>query len=220
MACPAFAQGPYVSASVGVTVSRFSSIETDEIRSTTEGGESASWGLRVGTPLGASWGVELEFARALRSDDEDNFNIGGPLPAGLGGRTVLGLYDVSPVSPTLPVFPVDFNFRVRTQRSAVTPTIWYQADVSRRVAMVFLGGVAFNRSERETALSVPPLPRGILLDFGPTSTRTVTYDTGAVVGVEARLGLGDHVQLIPGARLQGLGGGWSVRPAVGLGWQF
>lgn len=58
----------------------------------------------------------------------------------------------------------------------------------------------------------------------PGSTRATTYSVGPVVGVEARLGLTDHVMLVPGMRLQTVGGtaasAWLFRASVGLGWKF
>ena len=41
-----------------------------------------------------------------------------------------------------------------------------------------------------------------------------------MVGVEGRVGLSDHVRVVPGLRLLAAGGGWTIRPAVGLAWEF
>jgi hypothetical protein len=222
----AFAQGPYVNASVGVSVSRFSRFQETGTSGISPGGEPASWALRVGSPLGARWGVELEFVRTLESDSKDTFDLLRGLPAGLNGGIFTSLEFVptgsgSTSSGLFPLLPFDISVRVREQQSAIVPTVWFQSDVSQRVAIVFLGGVAFNRLATDTEFSVAGADPGLLARITfPAPTRSIEYGTSAVAGVEARIGLGDNVQLIPGVRLQGLTDGWSVRPAVGLGWQF
>ena len=58
----------------------------------------------------------------------------------------------------------------------------------------------------------------------PNFTRPITYTVGPVAGMDARIGLTDRVQLVPGVRLQTPGGGgnqrWLVRTSAGLTWQF
>jgi hypothetical protein len=50
------------------------------------------------------------------------------------------------------------------------------------------------------------------------------YGVGPVAGIEARIRMTEHVRLVPGVRIHGLGGpiseGWLVRPSVGLSWAF
>ena len=41
-----------------------------------------------------------------------------------------------------------------------------------------------------------------------------------MVGVEGRIRMGGKVDLVPGLRLHGAQGGWLIRPAVGLSWNF
>lgn len=237
-AAPAMAQGVYVNASAGVSVLRFGGVEDGGITGLSRNGEPGSWSMRVGAPLGSRWGIELEFVRTLESKEETTIDLLRGIPAGLpGGFTVSGLYSVNPsaiqwtsagdvtvISSSLSS-PFDVRYRAREQQSSLVPTVWFRTDVSRRIAMVFLGGVAFNRTARETEFSLPTLPifspvAPIRSTLAPSSTKSTQYGTGAAVGIEARIGLTDHVQLIPGVRMQGLGGGWSLRPAVGMGWQF
>lgn len=54
----------------------------------------------------------------------------------------------------------------------------------------------------------------------PLRDRVVSYATGPLVGFEARVSLTDHVQFVPGVRIQSVSGGWLIRPGVGLGWAF
>jgi hypothetical protein len=56
--------------------------------------------------------------------------------------------------------------------------------------------------------------------------RTTTYGLAPVVGFEARIALTDHIRLVPGVRLQGIGrgtngtAGWLIRPSASLMWEF
>ena len=88
--------------------------------------------------------------------------------------------------------------------------------------MVYLGGVAFGRTSNEveitytfgrpTILPIPPIP--------PLINESISYDVQPMVGVEGRIRLAGKVDLVPGLRLHGAQGGWLIRPAVGLSWNF
>jgi len=59
--------------------------------------------------------------------------------------------------------------------------------------------------------------------WNPCSARilnSVVYSARPMAGFEARIGLTDHVQLVPGVRMHGIQGGWLIRPSVGLSWKF
>ena len=64
-AATAAAQGSYVAASVVGDIVRASRVETatgfDPVDT---GGEALGWAIRAGTPFGAAWGIEAEFATA------------------------------------------------------------------------------------------------------------------------------------------------------------
>src|SRR4030095_2714698 len=68
VATPIYAQGPYVGASVGADVARFSSSDGSNNPAT---GEAFSWALRLGGPIGSRFGAELEFARPEEIKRED-----------------------------------------------------------------------------------------------------------------------------------------------------
>src|SRR5687768_10901617 len=65
-----FAQGTYVSASFFGDFVRSTHTESSGLPLSGAGGEAVGVALRVGTPLGAVWGVEAEFARPSEIEDE------------------------------------------------------------------------------------------------------------------------------------------------------
>jgi len=218
VAAPAYAQGPYVGASIGADIARFTSSDGFDNPAT---GEALSWALRLGGPIGSRFGVELEFARPeeIKNDQTPDVRILAAVSDLLGiPSTTIGLPNVGTA-----IFP-PINFTVRTSRrnTTLTASAWARQEVSPRFSMVYLGGIGFNRIEQVYEYSfggggrVNPLIPTIL----PRSTRTTEYSVGPMVGVEARVGMSDHLRLVPGVRLHGLDGGWLVRPAVGLAWEF
>lgn len=204
----AFAQGPYVGASIFADVVRTSHTESG-FDSNSGSGEAVGFALKVGAPIGANWGVELEFARpsVIKSTE------GLVFPA-LSAEQLAALAVIAPTIYPPPIFPVPVAFETRDRHTTLSAVLWATQSVSDRVSLVYLGGVAFNRFEREY---------GYAFDMAPTlfsRSRTTVYGTKPVVGFESWIGLTDRITLMPGVRLQGVQDGWSVRPAVGLGWSF
>ena len=97
---------------------------------------------------------------------------------------------------------------------------WAEQQLSARMALVFLGGVGFVRSQQEFSVSYSPLLGPSPTIFPPYATETVVYGVGALAGFEARLGLSDRAQLVPGIRLHAIDQTWLVRPSVGIAWSF
>jgi hypothetical protein len=91
--------------------------------------------------------------------------------------------------------------------------------VTSRFAMQYLGGISFNRVITEYSYSTSGMPN-IYAGLVPRSQRSIDYGVAPVVGTEARIGMTDHLQLVPGIRLQTIGDSWLLRPAVSLAWQF
>jgi hypothetical protein len=120
--------------------------------------------------------------------------------------------------------PVFYRLRSTQRHTTLSTTAWLKQDLSRRVALVYLAGMGFYRAtyESESRFEIlPALPAGITLPMiFPTQTKTVTYGVRPLAGLEARVGLTEHVALVPGVRLHGLENSWLLRPAVGLEWQF
>jgi hypothetical protein len=218
LASPAFAQG-YVGAFLVADVVRLD--QYDSRTGDSGSGEAIGFGLRLGTPVGARWGVELEFVRPgeitteqtpeifplLTSTSPPNVSLPS-LPT-----TLPGVYD--PV-----IFPTySYTFRSTQRRSTLSTALWVRQEVSRRFSLAYLGGVAFGRTETELEISFLPV-RLTIIPIPPSVTESIDYDVAPMVGVEGRIRMGGQVDLVPGLRLHGTSGGWLIRPAVGLAWRF
>ena len=221
IASPALAQAPYVGAAVGMDVSRFDRIEATGF-DVTSGGEVINFSLRLGTAIRDNWGVEVGFTQPSKLERESGGGIPIPLlaSAGTGPNTITGPNIVAPgIGVAIPSFQVSMSSERRN--TTLDTVAWVAQSVGNRVDLVYLGGIAFNRVVQDINFQ---FIRGAIGIVAPNSTRTISYDVGPVVGVEARIGLTDHVRLVPGVRLQSIGGsgdeGWLLRPSAGLAWQF
>jgi hypothetical protein len=167
--------------------------------------------------------VELEFARPEQIENDQTPDYRILAAAGLTTGSFTFTNGSTVIGPDVAIFP-PINFSVRTSRrnTTLTASAWARQEVSRRFSMVYLGGIGFNRIEQlyEYNFGGGPRVNPLLPTILPRSTRTTEYSVGPMVGVEARVGMSDHLRLVPGVRLHGLQGGWLVRPAVGLAWEF
>jgi len=219
---PSFAQSAYVSAALVGDVLLNTHSETSLGGDIPSGGEAIGFALRVGTPLGSRWGVELEFMRAGEIESE----FDGAIP--LASRaTSITWSSVSPGSEaallSLLQRPVSYSLRTSQRHSTLSTTLWMNQELSERVSLVYLAGMAFNRStfESESRFEILPLPPGISIpSIFPSISKTITYGVSPMAGIEARIGLTEQVDLVPGLRLHGIDNGWLIRPAVGLAWNF
>jgi len=223
LAPPAFAQGAYVGAFLVGEIVRLD--QYDSRAEDSGNGETLGFALRLGSPIGAKWGVEAEF---VRPGEITSNQVPQILPAtleftavqGIPGLGNQGLYD------PLIFPPISYEFRSTQRRSTLSTSLWVRQEISSRVSMVYLGGVAFGRTSNEveisytfgrstilpTILPLPPIP--------PLINESISYDVQPMVGVEGRIRLAGKVDLVPGLRLHGAQGGWLIRPAVGLSWNF
>ena len=120
--------------------------------------------------------------------------------------------------------PFESTVRIARRNTTLDAVAWVAQTITSRVDLVYLGGVAFTRAVGEHEFrAVPGRGSSASLVF-PRPSRTITYSAGPLVGFEGRVRLTEHVVLIPGIRLHGIGsesgGGWLVRPSVTLGWRF
>ena len=209
LAGPARAQSPYVGASVVADVVRRSGASGDSF---VGNGEAVGGALRVGTPLGAQWGVDLEFTRSAEMETVPEVRILADLIVGRFPGTILPA-----IFP-----PPDIESRMRL--STLNTTLWWRQDVSERFDLMYVGGVAFSRTTRQLSVNfgrpVLPAPLGGVISVPSFEQESVAYDAGIIVGLDGRIHMTDHLRLVPGLRLLTVPSGWVVRPAVGLSWEF
>jgi hypothetical protein len=210
-AVPAAAQSTYVSASVFGDIARSSHPSAND-RTGSGGGEAVGFALRIGTPLGSSWGVELEFARPGEIEQD-----------GVSGQLTWLQQQLPPTaigSPTV-ILPIVAEVRSSDRYTTLAASLWYQQQLTGRVALAYLGGLSFGRTAREFHVNyggIAPAP----LPFVPPPIRTefIAYGVRPLAGFESRISLTDHAQLVPGIRLHAASDLWLVRPSVGLAWSF
>jgi hypothetical protein len=218
-----FAQSTYVGAALVGDVLRSTHTESSVGPDNLTDGEAIGFALRVGTPLGSRWGVELEFARPGEIETEFSGSI--PLASGIDSLALLQTSRVVSPGVILPqIFPPILPYRLRsTQRySTLSTSAWFNQSLSSRVSLVYLAGMGFYRATLETdsrfeiLAAISTVPAG----FPSITTKTVNYGVRPVAGLEARIKLTEHADLVPGIRLHGLENAWLLRPAVGLAWNF
>jgi hypothetical protein len=226
-AYPATAQSVYVAGALGADIALASGQESIGLSVPTGGGEALSGAARLGVLLEPRWGIELEVSRAGEIRETSRT---GPVPLPLGIAR--------------PAFLPEIEFRRRVTTVSATASIRQQ--VSDNVALSYLGGVVFHRTDsridygglrgftttgsvsaigsfRYLPGSEPISPVGVALPslFLPSSRiETVGYGAGPVVGFEAHIGYGTHFTIIPGVRMHGLPSTWLVRPSIAAGWRF
>jgi hypothetical protein len=211
VAVSAHAQSAYVAGTIGADVSRLGRTESNISPGFSSDSEVVSWSLRLGTAVGQNWGVEMEFVRSAKSKSE--FPVGGTV-----------VFPVVPLPPTaaLPNIPtrVRFESDTRTWHTDFDGAAWARQAVSGSVDLVYLGGVVFSRQRIEMTQTFPTVLQVFAPGGGSFTTTAISYSTHPLVGVEARIRMTSHMRLLPGIRVQGVEGGWLMRPYAGLGWSF
>jgi hypothetical protein len=218
----AAAQSVYVAGALGADISLASGQESFGFSTPMGGGEALSGAARLGTVLNDRFGIELEVARG--GEIRNTSRAGGPVP----------------LASLFPIFLPQIEFRTKITTVSTTASIRQQ--VADTVALVYLGGIVFHRTDNRVdyrGLRALPAFGGSTIGSGFTfgdfafdgvtpvgvvlpSTRveSVRYGAGPVVGFEAHIGYGDHFLIVPSIRMHSLPGSWLVRPSVGVGWSF
>lgn len=215
LAAPAYAQGTYIGAFLVGDVVRLN--QYDSRTGDSGNGEAFGFGLRLGTPVGEKWGVELEFTRPGEVTTDQTPEILPYLTAPNVRGTLPALPELGVLDPlTLPAY--SFRLRSTQRRTTLSPSLWVRQEISPRFSLLYLGGLSFGRTNNEVEISY--LFRSPLVPIPPSRTETVVYDVQPMVGVEGRIRMGGSVDFVPGLRLHGVEGGWLLRPALGLSWTF
>ena len=219
--CPASAQSIYVAGALGADIWLVGGQESLSIAVPTGGGESLSGAARLGALLDQRFGVELEVSRAAELRDVSQPGI-------------------NPLAAVLPFFVPEVHRRTRITTISTTASIRQQ--VSDNVALAYLGGVVFHRTDSRveyrglrgfpatggvsaggsfafTPSGFDPIfPVGLVLPSA--RVESVRYGAGPVVGFEAHIAVGDHLAITPGVRMHGLPASWLIRPSAAVGWTF
>lgn len=201
---------PYVAVSLGADIARRGT--TDDV-DRPGSGEALSFSLRTGASVTPTFGVELDFTRAseLETTETPDVRILSSLMGGAAMPALEGL-----------IFPPITGYQVHTEErtTTITASAWARQEISPRFSLVYLGGIAFGRIDRTVTtewnfgFARPAI-------YAPTyQIETVDYTPGPMAGIEGRLALTEHANLVPGVRLLSLGDGWIMRPAIGLNWTF
>jgi hypothetical protein len=216
----AAAQSAYVGASLLGDIVRESGATSVTGDGTSAGGEAIGFTLRVGTPLGAQWGVEAEFARPSEIE-EDLPDVTRVLTsAQLTFTRPDGSVTSSP-GGLLPTLLPPLNYRSTVRNVTFSTSAWIRQDFTARSSLVYHAGLGFVRTERTFGFSFDPrILAATALSIFPADVETTLYSVKPFVGIEGRLGLGEHAQLVPGIRLHGVENGWLLRPSVGVNWMF
>jgi hypothetical protein len=213
----AFAQSTYVGAALVGDVLRNTHSESTLGLDIPSGGEAIGFALRVGTPLGSRWGIELEFARPGEIETE----FSGAIPLANSVEILTAATAPGGISATqLFSSPVPYRLQSSQRHSTLATTIWFNQNLSPKISLVYLAGMGFYRATYESQSRFDILPAGITIPIVLPSIKTVTYGVRPLAGFEARIKLTDQVDLVPGVRLHGLESAWLLRPAVGLAWNF
>ena len=212
---PASAQSTYVAGAIGADLLRYGGTESEFEPELENNGEALSLAVRVGTPLGDRWGVEAEFARSGVIANASEAAVPLPIPQDFVSLGLPYRWSSSSVVP--------FLYRTETRQRTTTfaASAWLRQDLTSRMALAYMAGLGFFRSEHDWIVSVEA-PPGVLavITVPAMSTTSTTYGVKPLVGLEGRLRVTDRVELVPGVRLQGLDGGWLVRPSVAAAWLF
>ena len=214
LAASAEAQSPYVGVSLFGDIVRTSHTEALGV-DIGGGGEAIGVAVRGGTPLGAAWGVDLEFAYPAAI--EEDYSPGIPEPLGPIVNFPRELFP--PSSPSVPPY-YSVSARSEQQTSTLSASLWAQQQLTGRLSLVYLGGIGFYRSTRETEFQYSPVLIGLPIVLPPFEMEAVAYGVRPLVGMEARYDVGARMQIVPGVRLHGMENGWTIRPSIGVTWRL
>jgi hypothetical protein len=192
----AFAQSAYVGVDLVGDVLRSTHSESSLGLDVPSGGEAIGFGLRIGTPLGSHWGIELAFTRPGEIETE----FSGAIPLASSAEILTTIARAAGNLTATQLFPSPLPYRLRaTQRhSTLSTTVWFNQTLSSKVSLVYLGGMGFYRNTYESESRFDILPAGIISPIVfPSLTKTVTYGVRPLAGFEARVHLTDHVDLVP-----------------------
>jgi len=199
VARPLAAQTVFVDGAVFLGIERLSHTSTQppsasltDLSGTTVGGR-----IGVGTLLSPQWSaqVEVAFPNLLKT------------------------------TTTTVVAPVPIAISQQVQRDYRAPSAavlgGYHAARRHHVAAAYLGGLMFLEERQHTLTQTSAGPGALApIPTRRTEATTFTYRAAAATGLDVDIALGSHLALVPQVRAAVFVGSLSVRPAVGVRWNF
>lgn len=219
----AHAQSTYIGAAAAADIVRFG---TAAGIGGGPSGEAFGGSVRIGTSITDRWGLDLEFARPGEIDHQSSPGLLRVMsaatvrqaPGGPGG--MIAAPGMPGRAQPFPGGGAFFNIQApriaqitTTQRfSTLTAMPWIRQSLGSRADIVYLGGIAFVRTERAISSG------------GRGDQTAIAYGAAPAVGVDVRVSMTDHLRFVPGMRLlvvdAGGRSGWITRPSLGLQWTF
>jgi hypothetical protein len=212
------AQTVFVEGGVFLGIERLSHTSTQppnaslvDLSGTTVGGR-----VGVGTFLSPQWSAQIELA--LPNLLKTTTTIQPPILQPLSSLvTVVG-------QPALVVAPVSITYQVQRDYRAPSAAVLVGYHTARRhhVEVGYLGGLMFldERQHTITQTSYMRLGAGVSIPTMRAETTVSNYRAAAATGLDVDIALGSHLALVPQVRTDVFAGSLSVRPAVGVRWNF
>jgi len=210
VARPLAAQTVFVDGAVFLGIERLSHTSTQRPNAslTDLSGTAVGGRVGVGTFLSPRWSVQVEFAypRLLKSTT----TIQPPL---LQPLVVPGAF-----GPTVIVAPVTQQVQRDYRAPSATVLVGYHTARRHHVAVGYLGGLMLLEERQHTTQAF--VRSGAPTPIASSETTTFTYRAAAAMGFDVDIVLGSHLALVPQVRSDVFVGSLSVRPAVGVRWNF
>jgi hypothetical protein len=204
-ATPVFAQRTSVSASLVGNLAVADEVTRQPFAPPSRDSRSMGMALRVAQPLAERWGFELEWMWAAETESFTTYPI------------------IRFDEPGVPSSGIDRNTEGRDtlwqQYMTIGATTWFSQSMTERVTLVYSAGIGLTR-QREKEESRYDDPAVAAMFPGPSSFTYTIYGIAPLLGLDARIGLTEHLQLVPGIRVQPHSGLWLMRPGVGVAWAF
>jgi hypothetical protein len=206
IARPLAAQTVFVDGAVFLGIERLSHTSTQppnasltDLSGTTVGGR-----VGVGTFLSPQWSAQVEFAypKLLKITT----TIPPPILQPLASLGTLAQLVVAPA-------PIAITQQLHRDYRAPSATVLVGYHTARRhhVAVGYLGGLMLLEERQHTTQTFVRVS---------SESTTFTYRAAAAMGFDVDVALGSHLALVPQVRADVFVGSLSVRPAVGVRWNF
>lgn len=167
--------------------------------------------------------MDVEFTRTGTLEEETSFQRFPLLAGGQRGVSIAFGSGGEGSAPSIGRILPDVRLRTTTTQQFATLTAmpWVLQNVRSCAQIVYLGGIAFVRSERATSVG---FGAPILFDGRGDGAALISYGARPAVGLDVRVSMTEHLRFVPDVRLlvvdEGGRSGWLTRPSLGVQWSF